>query len=205
MQSTPDSSALLVRTFAFSMIAAPFVQLVADILWLGNGVIFLGTVLRQISYVLFIPAVLGAGYFAPSKVKGIVASWLCLLGIAGGIAIVALFRVGAGSEIGQSGLPLFVEQAFAAHAGIGISIFIPGIFFPLGHLAFSLAFWKEKRTRLLSLLFLIAGILFFMGNALSIKGALFTSDSLMIIIYAWIVQKNIREPKLTQTFDKATS
>ncbi len=197
MQTNSEDSFRFARTFMFSMIAAPFLQLVADILWFGNGAIFMGTVIRQLSYVLFIPAVLGAGYLAPSKIKALIASWLCLLGIGGGIAIVALFRIGAGSDIGETGLPVFVEQAFATHSGIGFSIFIPGIFFPLGHVAFSLAFWNEKFMCPLSLLFLLTGILFFMGNALSIKSALFTSDSLMIIIYGWIAQRTHTEMKLS--------
>ena len=177
------------------MIAAPIVQLVADILWFGNGVLLTGTVFRQIGYVLFIPAVFGVLYHAPSKV-GVVAMWLCLLGIGGGIAIVALYRVGAGAEVGQSGLPLFVEQAFSQSPGLGISIFIPGILFPLGHVLFSLAFWREQsQHRLLSALFLTIGILFFMGNALEMKTPLFFSDVLMIIAYVWMAKRNVSSHK----------
>jgi hypothetical protein len=171
------------------------VQLVADILWFGNGVLLTGTVFRQIGYVLFIPAVFGMLYLAPSKV-GVVAMWLCLLGIGGGIAIVALYRVGAGAEVGQSGLPLFVEQAFSASPGLGISIFIPGILFPLGQVVLGLAFWRERsRQRLLTFLFITIGILFFMGNALEIKIALFVSDVLMIIVYGWLARRKVSSLK----------
>jgi len=175
------------------MLTAPFVQLIADILWFGNGVILTGTVFRQISYILFIPAVLGAAYLAPSKTTGAIAMSLCLFGIGGGIAIVALYRIGSGSEVSQTGLPLFVEQAFTKNPGIGLSIFIPGILFPLGHVVFSLAFLKRSRPHLLSIMFLASGVLFFMGNALEIKGALFTSDLLMIIVYALMAQKNVQQ------------
>jgi hypothetical protein len=133
---------------------------------------------------------------ASSKIAGMVAMWLCLMGIGGGIAIVALYRIGAGAEVGQSGLPLFVEQAFSASPGLGISIFIPGILFPLGHIVFSLAFWRgQSQQRLLSILFLTIGMLFFMGNALEIKTALFLSDALMIIVYTWMAKRNVSSLK----------
>jgi hypothetical protein len=195
MKSNSVNSVSFTKIFAFAMMAAPIVQLVADILWFGNGVLLTGTVFRQISYVLFIPAVFGMLYLAPSKI-GVVALWLCLLGIGGGIAIVALYRVGSGAEVGQSGLPLFVEQAFSASPGLGISIFIPGILFPLGQLALALAFWREcSQQRLLSFLLVSIGILFFMGNALEIKIALFTSDVLMIIVYCWMARRNVSSLK----------
>jgi hypothetical protein len=207
MESNIKGIWVFARAVTFSMMAAPFVQLLADILWFGNGMVLTGTVFRQISYVLFIPAVLGAAYLAPSKITSIVATCLCLLGIGGGIAIVALYRIGAGSEIGHTGLPLFVEQAFAANPGIGVSIFIPGILFPLGHLVFSLAFLKgESMQRLLSILFFATGVLFFMGNALEIKVALFIADLLMIIVYAWMAQKNIKQTESwVQRFNSAIS
>jgi len=184
------------QAITFAMLTAPIVQLIADILWFGNGVILTGTVVRQISYILFIPAVLGAAYLAPSKTTGVIAMWLCLFGIGGGIAIVALYRLGAGSLVSQPGLPLVVEHAFTKNPGIGISIFIPGILFPLGHVVFSLAFLKRSGPYLVSIIFLASGVSFFMGNALEIKMALYTSDLLMIILYAWLAKKVCSEKKV---------
>jgi hypothetical protein len=187
------NNSVLVRAITFAMLTAPIVQLIADILWFGNGVILIGTVFRQISYTLFIPAVLGAANLAPSKTVGAIAMWLCLFGIGGGIAIVALYRIGSAADVSHSGLPHFVEEAFTKNPAIGLSIFIPGILFPLGHVVFSIAFLKGSRPHLLSIIFLASGILFFMGNALEITVALFTSDLLMTIVYSWMAKKNMRQ------------
>lgn len=191
MELISRNSTAVERNIQVAMIAAPITQLIADALWFGNDMVLVGTILRQISYLLFIPAVLGIGLLSSSRSIGMIAMWLCWLGIAGGIAIVTMFRLGLGSGMGESGIPVIAEQAFAYHPAVGISIFIPGILFPLGHVLFGFAFLKRDTHKyLVSLLFLVPGVLFWMGNALEIKAALYAADILMIAGYFLLAQSS---------------
>ena len=171
------------------MVLAPLCMLLGNALWMLGGQTTPGTLLRWLSYVLFMPAVVGLAYQLAGRRLGLLGGMLSLAGIGGGFSILTLYRLAAVLPAGASGLPVVVEESFGNSPALPATIFLPGALFPLGLLVSGIALYRHgKAQRLPGLLLALGGVLFWVGNALDVLPALFACDSLLLGVFNWLAR-----------------
>lgn len=165
------------------LVLAPLLQLIGDILWTNHNFLYSWSLWREASYIFFIPVgFLLAKVIARKSIYWAMTSCaFYVIGCLGAIAMMPLFRLGAFFPIQEyHQFPAIVQNVLGEKA-FAVTLFIPGLFFPISLVLFGIAFLKYKRLKpLLGIGFLAAGILFWLGNAMEI-------DTLLIIGDIWLL------------------
>ncbi len=175
---------------AASLVGASLFMLLGDIAWTLSGKLTAGALLRWVSYVLFMPAVVGLTYRLHASGLGVAGGVLCLFGIGGGFSILTLYRLAAILQPGPSGVPLVIEEAFGKNMALPATIYLPGALFPLGLLLSGIALLRaEPKQWLPGLLLSLGGVLFWVGNALEVPTALIACDAVLLGVFTWLARQ----------------
>lgn len=171
-------------------ILAPLLQLIGDSLWVTKEYPFSWNLWREVSYIFFIPVslVLAKMLEKHSINWAILCCGLFITGCIGNVAMMPLFRLGAFYPInGHDEFPAIVQSVLGKQA-FAVTLFPLGLCFPLSFVFFGIGFLRKKiETSLFGFAFILAGILFFSGNALESDIALVIGDVFMLALLLYVV------------------
>lgn len=175
------------KTLLTCLLLAPLLQLIGDSLWVSHAFPYSWSLWREASYIFFIPA----GFFLARLLAPKSAGWAVLacgfyvVGCFGSAAMMPLFRLGAFYPIqGSNEFPAIVQSVLDKKA-FAVTLFLPGLCFPVSLLLFGIAFLKHRvLPAALGASFILAGLLFWLGNAMEINPVLVVGDAGLLLLFA---------------------
>lgn len=171
------------------LLLAPLLQLIGDALWVSQTSPFAWSIWREASYIFFIPVgFLLAKLVAPKSMNwAIAACALYVVGSFGSAAMMPLFRLGAFYPTeGQNEFPAIVQSVLDKNA-FAVTLFLPGLCFPVSLVLFGIAFLKHKvLPAALGVAFCVAGLLFWTGNAMEMNLILIIADAWLLVVFCWL-------------------
>lgn len=174
----------------FCLIAAPALLLVADVMQINGRFDFEWTVVMWISFVLFVPAVLGIVHLLRNRADycGLLGGALVVIGAMAGAGMMTIFRLNAVLKAGgEREFAQLIASAFKANPALPFSIFTPGPLFPLGFIVLAVGLYQARIFSLwMSLVLALGGVLFPVGHAVGVKAALIGGDLLLLGALAWL-------------------
>ncbi len=174
----------------FCLIAAPTLLLAADVMQVIGGFDFEWTIVMWISFVLFVPAILGAVHLLRNRADylGLLGGAFCVIGALAGAGMMTIFRLNAVLTAGGAGdLAPVIESAFKARPALPMSIFMPGALFPLGFIVLAVGLYRARVSSVwLALLLAFGGVLFPIGHAVGVTAALLGGDVVLLIALGWL-------------------
>jgi hypothetical protein len=174
------------HSFIACLLLAPLLQLVGDSLWVSQSFPFSWSLWREASFIFFIPiGFLLARLVAPkSATWAVIASAFYFVGCIGVSTMMPLFRLGAYYPMEKANeFPTIVQSVFDKGA-YAPTLFFPGLCFPVSLVLFGIAFVKHRvLPRAFAISFILAGILFWFGNAMEINPLMITSDVWLLLLF----------------------
>jgi hypothetical protein len=190
------------------LLLAPLLQLVGDSLWVSQAFPFSWSLWREASFIFFIPiGFLLARLVAPkSATWAVVACGFYFVGCIGVSTMMPLFRLGAFYPVQHANEFPTVVQSVLDKGAYAATLFFPGLCFPVSLVLFGVAFVKHRvLPRAMAASFILAGILFWFGNAMEINPLMVASDVWLLLLFcrvAYVVfTNNVRH----STTDLATN
>ena len=184
-----------------SLIAAPAMMLVADLLRFGAGMDYAWLVLMKLSFVSFLPAILAIVHLVSRRSDGIglVGGGLAMAGVAAGYGIFTAFMmIWAIEATGDAATIGAVERALA-EAGVREYVFfypISGLFFPIGLLVLSVGLVKARAVSpAVVALFALGAVLFPVGRIGQVEAAVIGSGVALTIAMTAIAWRVLSERK----------
>lgn len=172
------------------LIAAPALLLAADVMQVIGGFDFERTAVMWTSFVLFVPAVLGVVHLLRNRTDylGLLGGAFCVVGAMAGAGMMTIFRLNAVLKAGGDGdLALAIESAFKARPALPMSIFMPGLLFPLGFIVLAIGLYRARVSSVwLALLLALGGVLFPVRHAAGVTPALLGGDIVLLIALGWL-------------------
>lgn len=168
------------------LLLAPLLQLIGDSLWVSRSFPYSWSLWREASYIFFIPA----GFFLARLIARKSATWAVVacafyvVGCFGSAAMMPLFRLGAFYPVqGANEFPTVVQSVLDKNA-FAVTLFLPGLCFPVSLLLFGIAFLKHRvLPAAFGASFILAGILFWLGNAMEINPILVVGDVWLLLLF----------------------
>ena len=173
----------------FCLFAGPFLQLLGDCLWLTRNYNFSWNIWREAASVFFIPA--GILFAKIIERKSFWWSVTCcalfVIGCIGAAAMMPLFRLSAFYPVvGHNGFPTVVASVMDKKF-FAVTLFPLGLCFPVSLVLFGVAMLKYKVLNILTgIAFIIAGILFWTGNAGEVDSILIIGDVWLLLAFCYV-------------------
>ena len=173
---------------AICLFAGPSFQLVGDCLWLTHSYNFSWNIWREVASIFFIPA----GFLFTKIIERKSFWWsasccaLFVIGCIGAAAIMPLFRLTAFyPAVGHNGLPTVVTSIMDKKL-FGVTIFPPGLCFPVSLVLFGMAILKQKVLNVLAgIAFIASGAFFWTGNAGEVDSILIIGDIWLLLTFCY--------------------
>ena len=168
------------------LLLAPLLQLIGDCLWISQAYPFSWSLWREASFIFFIPAgfVLARLLAAKSPTWAVIASGFYFVGCIGVATMMPLFRLGAFYPVQHSNEFPTVVQSVLDKGAYAPTLFFPGLCFPVSLILFGIGFLKHRvLPRPFAVSFIIAGILFWFGNALEINPLMVANDVWWLLMF----------------------
>jgi hypothetical protein len=170
------------------LIIAPLFHLIGDSLWLTKNFTYSWNIWREASYVFFIPA----GFLLAKQLEqknwnwAVAACALYIIGCFGSATMMPLFRLGAFYPTnGHYEFPAIVQSVLDKKT-FAVTLFIPGLCLPVSLIVFGIGFLKHQLlNRFLGIAFIIAGILFWFGNAGELEFVLIVGDAWLLFLFVY--------------------
>jgi hypothetical protein len=165
-------------------ILAPVVLLIGDAMLLAGTLKFEQTIVSWLSFVLFVPAILGMTYLAASGGHGLalVGGASAFFGTMAGASMQVFFRVRA--VLNELGLPQTVDLLRASTKLVASTQMI-GIFFPIGLVLLALGLYRSRTVNAIVPLSLAIGALLFpMGRIAGLVVGFVGGDLLLLLAFA---------------------
>lgn len=166
----------------------PLLQLIGDSLWLTSNYTYSWNIWREVSYIFFVP---GGFLFAKRLEKqsfmwAMIACTLFNIGCFGAAAMMPLFRLGDFYPIaGHNEFPVVVQSVLDKKA-FAVTLFPPGLCFPVSLIVFGISFLKYTIfSKLVAVAFIACGVLFWLGNAGEIDSLLIIGDAFILITFCY--------------------
>jgi hypothetical protein len=170
------------------LLVAPLLQLLGDSLWINGHFKYSWSIYREASYIFFIPVgLLLAKVLEPKTTHWAIATCaLFIVGCFGSATMMPLFRLGAFYPIhGHNEFPSIVQDV-QRNKAFALTLFPPGLCFPVSLLLFGIAFIKYRSFHFsVGIAFIIAGILFWLGNAMEINAVLVLGDAWLLALFVY--------------------
>jgi hypothetical protein len=168
------------------LLLAPLLQLLGDSLWVSQDYPFSWSLWREASFIFFIPTgFLLARLVAPkSATWAVIACGFYVVGCIGVVAMMPLFRLGAFYPVQHANEFPTIVQSVLDKGAYAATLFFPGLCFPVSLVLFGIAFLKHRvLPRAFAASFILAGILFWFGNAMEINPIMVTSDIWLLLLF----------------------
>lgn len=173
----------------FCLVAGPFLQLLGDCLWLTRNYNFSWNIWREAASVFFIPA--GVLFAKIIERKSFWWSVTCcalfVMGCIGAAAMMPLFRLSAFYPVvGHNGFPTVVASVMDKKL-FAVTLFPLGLCFPVSLVLFGVATLKYRVLNILTgIALIIAGILFWTGNAGEVDSILIIGDVWLLLAFCYV-------------------
>jgi hypothetical protein len=183
------------------LLLAPMLQLIGDSLWVSQTFPFSWSLWREASFIFFIPA----GFLLARLVATKSATWAVLacgfyiVGCIGVTTMMPLFRLGAFYPVQHSNEFPTVVQSVLDKGAYAATLFLPGLCFPVSLVLFGIAFLKHRvLPKPFGASFILAGIVFWFGNAMEINPLMVISDVWLLLLFCGlgyvVFTNNARQP-----------
>jgi hypothetical protein len=183
------------------LLLAPMLQLIGDSLWVSQAFPFSWSLWREASFIFFIPA----GFLLARLVATKSATWAVLacgfyiVGCIGVTTMMPLFRLGAFYPVQHANEFPSVVQSVLDKGAYAATLFLPGLCFPVSLVLFGIAFLKHRvLPKPFGSSFILAGILFWFGNAMEINPLMVISDVWLLLLFCGlgyvVFTNNARQP-----------
>lgn len=186
------------RLGALCLAAAPLV-LLASTATRFLGTRFAWTTLVTLWVLLAYGAILALVHLLRERADrlGLVGGILCFIGLTTAAGMMAVYRLGAVLEVTSPDDLAVLSRAFASEPLLRLTIFAPGLSYPLGLLVLSVAL---RRARLLptvlAMALAVGAVLFPIGRIAQVDAALLASDLLTAATLLYLSRRVLTRPEL---------
>jgi hypothetical protein len=188
------------RIGGISLIAAPLLLLLADVLQIFSGFDFAWTTIDWIAFVLFIPAALALAHLARPEASflGLIGAACVVIGSMAAAQIFAFFRIRGVLLHGVPGLPGdTLQRIFKADPRLFLTVFPLGIFLSAGLILLGLSLLRTGRFGVgAPLLLALGGLIFPFGHAAGVAVGLLIGDLLLVFGMASLARRILSEPQI---------
>ena len=179
------------KNFIIYLVSAPILGFIASLLWIAGGFDSIWPNIYWISFILFIPVSFMLGQMLKIKTPRL-AYCITVLSIIGSVSCAGhMFLLRFNSVLPHHGKRNFADVFMNAmdKNSIAFLTYIPGLLFPVSFVAFGIALLSVNTfNKIVSLLLMAFGILFWQGNAGESDAALLSCYVIAIIVFGYLAR-----------------